>query len=263
MFDAGGNLYFDGVGQKFEAAAFAGGAGRFDEQAASIAARAAGQGHHPHGLVGAHLLLLAAAVTFGAAHRLGSGFGAAAAASLANIRARKLDDALAAFGGVIQGELQIVAQIGALGSYCRARRAAGKHVAEHAPDIAHPAAEKIAEVEVAENIFGAPALAHTGVAGGIVGVPLGLVGQDRIGFGDFLESVRGIGRGIAIRMPLHRQLTVGLFDLFLTGGSVQAENFVVVAFLLGRHDSNFCCQLAKFLPAHLVRTAVGSAARPR
>jgi hypothetical protein len=71
-----------------------------------------------------------------------------------------------------------------------------------------------------------------GVAVLVVGGALLRVGEDLVGFLGLLELLFGLGIvRIAVRMVLHGQLAVGLLDLVVRGVAVDAEDFVVVAFL--------------------------------
>jgi len=58
------------------------------------------------------------------------------------------------------------------------------------------------------------------------------VGEDLIGFGNFLEFLfRLLVAGIAVRVMLERELPIGLFDLVFAGAAIDTEQFVVVLFV--------------------------------
>ena len=55
------------------------------------------------------------------------------------------------------------------------------------------------------------------------------VGEDRVGFGYFLEFFFCLlVAGISVGVMLQRQFSVGLFDLIFAGGTINAKQFVVV-----------------------------------
>jgi hypothetical protein len=60
------------------------------------------------------------------------------------------------------------------------------------------------------------------------------VTEDLVGLAEFLELLLGgFVTGILIRMVLQRELAVGLFDFFLLRASLDAEDFVTIAFSNG------------------------------
>jgi hypothetical protein len=72
----------------------------------------------------------------------------------------------------------------------------------------------------------------------IIGRALLRVLQAVIGFVDFLELRFGLGiAGVLVRMPLHRELAVGRFQLAVAYRARDAQDFVVVA--LGHQQAPF------------------------
>jgi hypothetical protein len=68
----------------------------------------------------------------------------------------------------------------------------------------------------------------------VVGRALLRVGENFVGFLDFLEVLLGLGVvRIAIRMIFHRQLAVSLLDFIIGGVAIDAQNVVKVAFCHG------------------------------
>src|SRR5688572_5767959 len=89
----------------------------------------------------------------------------------------------------------------------------------------------------------------------VVGRPLLRVGQHFVGLVGLLEMLLGLRVvRIAVRMPLHGQLPVGLLDVLFGRVPVYAEHLVVVAL---RHASAFPQLPAQ--PAFLSLTSVYSA----
>ncbi len=75
---------------------------------------------------------------------------------------------------------------------------------------------------------------EAGVAVAVVDGALIGVGEDRVGFADFLEfffRVRIVG--IAVGMELQRQLAVGALQLDFGHGAGDAQHLVVIAFCVG------------------------------
>ena len=133
--------------------------------------------------------------------------------------------------GLLQRDFQRVLQVGAA-VHLRAAAAAAR------------TAEYFAE-DVAEGIGKSAAHARAAHAGGIgidarmtitvVGRALLLVAQDFVGFFDFLELFfRFFAVRIAVRMVLHGQLAVGLFQFIVRGVLCHAQGFVVITFCHNR-----------------------------
>jgi len=63
------------------------------------------------------------------------------------------------------------------------------------------------------------------------------VGEHGVGFADFFELFFGVRIvGIAVRMILQRKLAVGTFQLLLGTSAADAEDLVVVAFIVLRRN---------------------------
>ena len=75
------------------------------------------------------------------------------------------------------------------------------------------AAKNAAEIKVTEEIFGAPALTHTGMTAGVISAALGWIRKHCISFGDFAELIGCVRSPVAIGMPFQCKLPVGLLDL--------------------------------------------------
>jgi hypothetical protein len=71
---------------------------------------------------------------------------------------------------------------------------------------------------------------YSGVTKPVVELSLLVVAQYLVGLGGFLELLLCLGiAGVAIRVELEGQLTVGLLDLIGGGLLLHSEDFVVVA----------------------------------
>ncbi len=114
-----------------------------------------------------------------------------------------------------------------------------------APTLVEQVAEQAAAEDVAKgghDIFGVaevvnPRAVQAGMAVAVVPLALGLVGEDFVGFGGFLELLLGLGvAGVFVRMELQGELPVRLLDLFLGGVALDPEDFIIVTFRGGhRH----------------------------
>ena len=154
--------------------------------------------------------------------RLGAGLGAGAGAGLAGDRGRDADLRRLAGVGLLQRDLHVVAQVGAaLASGAAAAPAA------HAEQIVEDVGEGRGEVG-AEAVRRAAhaAVLEGGVAEAVIGRALVGVLQDLVGLVDFLEAMLGVVvAGIAIRMPLHRQLAKRGFDVAVARGALDRQEF--------------------------------------
>jgi hypothetical protein len=189
----------------------AAGRARLGDDAAGPAAVAACLGHGEEAL-------LIADLAGAPALRTGLGAGPAgrtgALARRAGLLARDPDLRLRALGGRLEGDLEVVAQVGAAP---RTAAPAAEAVAE--PEDVAEAAEDVAEVGEHRRVEAlARALVHAGVTEAIVGRALVAVGEDGVGLGRFLELLLGgVVAGIAIGVVLERQLAVGALDLPVRG----------------------------------------------
>src|SRR6185436_1230993 len=183
----------------------AGVAGRLDDLAVALAARA---GRHVDHLA-EHRLAdaadLAAPVALGTGDRLGALLGARAVAGLAGLERAELDLPLGALDRVLEGDPQVVAQVGA-GLRAAAPGRAGCLAA---------AEERVEDVgEAAEALEpGAGGAIDARLAEGVVPLPTIRVGQDLVRLVDLLEPLLG-GRFIVhVRVPLLGELAEGALDL--------------------------------------------------
>ena len=126
--------------------------------------------------------------------------------------------------GLLEVELQVVAQVGAAKHLRRAAAAAAaEDVAEH---IAEDVAERVRGAEAAAAAARREAL----VAVLIVDGALLRVGQHFVGFLGLLEFFFGLVIvGIAVGMKFHRQAAIGLLDLGFRRGARDVEHLVVIA----------------------------------
>ena len=75
----------------------------------------------------------------------------------------------------------------------------------------------------------APAAVDPGVAEPVIGRPLLVVGQNRIGLGNLLELGHGLFRAaVPVRVMDHRQLAIGRFQAGGVDRPLDAQNFVIV-----------------------------------
>ena len=153
-----------------------------------------------------------------------AGRGARPLAGVAAFFARNLDRRLGAREGLVEGDLEIEAQIGP------ARRAAAPAASAAEPE---EVAEDVGEVREDVRVEAGPARStgarHAGVAEAVVPRALVGVAQDGVGLGGLLELLFG-GRValIAIGVVLQRQLAIRALDVLLAGILRDAEDLVVV-----------------------------------
>jgi hypothetical protein len=129
-------------------------------------------------------------------------------------------------GRLLEGDFEVVAQIG---TAIDIRTTAA--TATPAEDLVERCRRKASEKPPAPAAPMPACGIDTGVTVLVVGRTLLRVGEDLVGFLDFLEVLLGLGIvRIAVRMVLHRQLAVGLLDFFIGCVAIDAENVVKVAF---------------------------------
>ena len=132
-----------------------------------------------------------------------------------------------AFGNLLQGQLDLDAQIGPLGPARSPGASAPKRISKGPAEDVSELAEDVVHVHAGTA---ASCAAHARMAEAVVFGPFLLVAQDLIGLGCLLEPPLGIRViGILVRVVLDGQLPVGLLDVGLAGPSVDAEDFVEVA----------------------------------
>ena len=185
---------------------------------------AAGLGDREEPLLEAHL---ARAAALGAGARRRARLRAPPAARLAGREARDRDGLLAAEGGLLEADLELVAEVLAPSRPpTSAAPAAGAE--EVAEQIADDVLEAGAEVEAGA---GSAALLEGGVPEAVVEIPPPGIGEHLVGLGDLLEPLLGRGSivGVAVGMELERETAVRLLDLVVVRAAGDAENLVVVA----------------------------------
>ncbi len=164
------------------------------------------------------------ALAGGAGGGLGAGLGARSAAVIAGRSGGNGDLGGLARKGLFQGDVHVVAQIGT-----------PVVAAPALPAAAHELAEQIVKhvreggAEVAVKAGTAAAILKCRMAKPVVGLALFIVREDVVSFRDFLElGLRSRIALIAVRMILHGQLAVGLFQIALAGLPVNAEDVVKI-----------------------------------
>jgi len=125
---------------------------------------------------------------------------------------------------LLERDLEVVAQVGAA-IHARAR-------APLPEDVAEDLAERVGEVREARAAAACHAglRIHAGMAEPVVRGALLFVGEDLVGLLRLLEVLLGLRVvGVAVRMPLHRELPIGLLDGLLVRVAIDPEHLVVVA----------------------------------
>ncbi|MNE36702.1 hypothetical protein D3C80_1305230 [compost metagenome] len=123
-----------------------------------------------------------------------------------------------------QVQLQGVAQVAAaLGAATRAAAAATEEVAEHI-------AEDVGEVGTAETGTATThARVYAGMAVLVVSCTLARVGENLVGLVGLLEFIfRGLVVRVTVRVVLHREATVGFFQVSLGRAALDTQNLVIV-----------------------------------
>ena len=134
-----------------------------------------------------------------------------------------------AFEGVFQADFHVEPQVRALPGGLAAF--AVHHFAEHFfEQVREPAAAAEIEVETARSLTAAVVF-KGGMAEAVIGGALLIVLQDVIGFVQFLEIVRRFRVvGIAVRMVLHGQFAVSLFQLIRRRAAFDPQNLIIIFF---------------------------------
>ncbi|MCY1286483.1 hypothetical protein D9M70_354580 [compost metagenome] len=194
-----------------------------DHLAAAVAAWA-GLLHREEPLLHAHL---ADTATGGTGDRAGALLGARAIAALAVDQGRHADGHGRAAHGLFEVQLKGVAQVTA------ALRTAALAATLTTEEIAEHVAEDVGEAGATEA--GASPRAHLRIDAGmavlVVRRALAGVGQDLVGLVGLLEFLFGLlVPRIAVRVVLHRQPAISLFQLCLAGAALDTEDFVKVTF---------------------------------
>src|SRR5262249_37324176 len=154
-----------------------------------------------------------------------TGLGTCAGAGLARHRGR--DAHLRGLAGkrLLEGDLHVVAQIGAaLGAIAAPARTG--HAKNAFEDIREGGAEAGAEIVRAI----AHALLEGGVAEAIISSALVGILENFVGLVDLFEALLTGGiTSVAIGMPLHRELAEGGLDVGVASGALDLEDLVVTA----------------------------------
>src|SRR5690606_14111768 len=167
--------------------------------------------------------------------RLGARLGARAVADLAGHQGRDGDLDLGPLIGLLQGDLEIVAQVRAAARPVVLASAAAP-AAEGVPEgVAEDLGEDVVDVveagaALADGIAPARARAvHARMAETFVRGVLLVVGQDGVGLGNLLEAGHGLfGAAVAVRVVLHRQLAIGALERGRIDRPLDPQNLVIV-----------------------------------
>jgi hypothetical protein len=126
--------------------------------------------------------------------------------------------------GLLERQLEVVAQIGA------AEHLVSAAATPSAEDVAEHVAENVAErVRAAAKPAATRTALHTGMAESVVGRALVLVGERLVRFLGFLEvRLRIRIARIAVGMMLHREASIRLLDVCFRGVARDAEYLVVI-----------------------------------
>ncbi len=173
----------------------------------------------------------------GQAGGAGAGLGAAAGAAPAGVELGDLDFLLAAGGGFLEANLEVVPQVAAAVPRLAGTAAGGaaEELLEDAARASRRAAEDLAEeIEGIVETSGAGAgiaLGEGGVAEAVVRGALLVVHEDVVGFAQLLEALLGVRIArVFVRVKLHRETAVRFLDLLGRGGPGDLKNFVIIAF---------------------------------
>ncbi|MNN30569.1 hypothetical protein D3C81_1442220 [compost metagenome] len=210
------------------------GAARIGNHLAAAVAARAGLLHREEALLHAHL---ADAAAGGAGDRRSARLGAAAAAGLAADQGRHADGHGGAAHRLFEIQLEGVAQVAA------ALRTATLTAAAAAEEVAEHVAEDVGEVGAtgAEAGTATHARVDPGMPVLVVGRALAGVGEHLVGLVGLLELLLGrLVVGIAVRVILHGQATVGLLQLRLAGAALDPEHLVIVTFCHCFHALRIC-----------------------
>jgi hypothetical protein len=136
--------------------------------------------------------------------------GSGSAAFFAGLLARNLDRRLGAFGGFLERNLEVVAQIGAALRAAAPPAAAAEQIAEaeHVAEDVREVAELGEDRRIESGTAGRGG-ADAGVAEAVVETALLRVGEDRVGLRALLEFFLGeLVARVAVRVKLHRQSSI-------------------------------------------------------
>ena len=241
LVDARRNFDRQGFLQLDAAAARALCAGVRDDAARAVAARARlrdGEG----ALRDTHLACAAAG---GAGRGLCAGTRSAALADVAGRHRRDANFRFKTVRGLLERDLEVVAQVRA----AEDRRAAAACAAE---DLPEDVAEDVAEAAHAGASGARRVRIDARVAELVVRGALLRIAEHFVGFLRLLEVLLGarVFR-IAVRMPFHGEPAIGLLQVFFGGVAVDAEHFVVIALRHASFPTNERAPLrARYVTSH-------------
>ena len=162
----------------------------------------------------------------GQVDRLGALLGAAALAGLAGIERGEAELLLGAVDGLVEGQLQVVAEVRAGRPPGAAGGATGGSATEEGVE---DVAEALEAAEGAVALRAGTGAAHAGPAEHVVLLAALRIGEDLVGLVDLLEARVSIRVGVDVGVPLLGQLPEGALDLFVAGAALKPQDLVVVA----------------------------------
>jgi hypothetical protein len=155
--------------------------------------------------------------------RLAAWFASAPLANRADLRAYYLQLFFRAEDRLLEGDIEVITQVGTLLRPCTPGCAAEKGI----EDVA-----EAAEVEALKTA--ATKSLNPGVAKSVIGGAFLRIAEDIVGFFDLFELLLGSMVLVVVGMILKCQLPERLLDFISRGISVHAENIVVVVFISHR-----------------------------
>src|SRR5262249_2245309 len=166
--------------------------------------------------------------------RLRAGFRPRAVTGFAGLHRRDADLRFGAARGLLERELEVVAQIGAAvhaAAACPSARAGAEDLAEDVAAGGGEPAEAIGPRAEPARTCGTEAgrRVHAGVAELVVRRALACVGEHFVGFLRLLEFLFGALVRVPVRVVPHRELAIRLLDVLLRGIAIDAEHRIVVA----------------------------------
>ena len=142
--------------------------------------------------------------------------GAAPVAGLAGIEGREAKLLLGAVDGLVEGELQVIAQVGSGRPASASSTAAGSLSPEEGIE---DVAEALEAAEGPVALGSGSGAADAGPTEDVVLLATLRVGEDLIGLVHLLEASVRVRVGIDVRVPLLGELAEGALDLFVAGAA--------------------------------------------